>query len=144
MTPSLPFANKTDYKVIVAGSRSIEDPEIVEAAIERSGYNIGEVVTGTCYGPDTFGESWAMKQDIDVRRMPASWDNHGKKAGIVRNKKMATYADALIACWDGKSTGTEQMIDYAHGRKMPVFVTVVGDGDYTNRYYEMALNKIPT
>lgn len=140
----LPFQYSGGMKIIVAGSRSIEDPEVVNAAIERAGYPIDEVVSGTAQGPDTFGENWALKRDIQVSRFPASWSKHGKKAGIVRNKEMAAYADGLIAVWDGSSRGTKHMIDHAHEKKLAAYVSIVGDGDYQNRYYEMALNKIPT
>lgn len=30
---------------------------------------------------------------------------------MIRNDEMATYADMLIAFWDGQSVGTQDMID---------------------------------
>jgi len=33
---------------------------------------------------------------------------------------MAEYADALIACWDGKSKGTKHMIDLAKKANLKV------------------------
>ncbi len=39
-------------------------------------------------------------------RFAADWNKYGKKAGPVRNRKMADYAEALIAVWDGKSRET--------------------------------------
>ncbi|MCS3661794.1 SLOG family protein [Salinibacter ruber] len=140
----LPFTGTTEYTIVVAGSRTIEDPEVTYAAIERSGYPISEVVSGTAHGPDTHGENWAIMNDIPVKRMSADWESKGKKAGMLRNKKMAAYADGVVAVWDGESAGTKQMIDHAHDQKMPVFVSILGGGDYQNRYYDLSLNKIPT
>lgn len=39
--------------------------------------------------------------------------NDEKKAGPIRNAKMADNADALIAFWDGQSRGTKNMIETA-------------------------------
>ena len=37
------------------------------------------------------------------------WNELGKKAGPLRNQKMADYADCGIGFWDGKSKGTKDM-----------------------------------
>lgn len=117
-------------KVIVAGSRGIEDPEVVYRAIEESPFPVTEIVSGTANGPDTYGETWAMLHDIPVKRMPARWDKYGKSAGIKRNERMAAYADALVAVWDGKSRGTKHMIQEAQDADIPTHVVKVVDGMY--------------
>ena len=63
----------------------------------------------------------------NLKQFPADWNNitvpgavikynsYGKYnalAGHQRNAKMGDYADALIAVWNGKSTGTRNMIKY--------------------------------
>lgn len=109
-------------KTIIAGSRSIADPETVAAAVEASGFEIAEVVSGCCRGVDRLGERWARRHGIPIQRFPADWQKHGKAAGPIRNRSMADYADALIAIWDGESRGTANMIEEAEKRGLKVFV----------------------
>ena len=59
------------------------------------------------------------------------WNRYGRKAGILRNRKMAKYADALIAVWDGLSRGTANMIAEMEALGKPVF-RFGGDSDHRN------------
>lgn len=116
---SLPYAY---LKTIIAGSRTITDFETVAEAIKASAFPIVEVVSGAARGVDTLGEEWAEVHKIPIKRFPANWNTHGKKAGPLRNIEMAEYADALIAIWDGESRGTKHMIDEATKHGLQVFV----------------------
>tara|TARA_R100000781_G_scaffold52181_1_gene34280 strand:+ start:2588 stop:2953 length:366 start_codon:yes stop_codon:yes gene_type:complete len=117
-------------KLIIAGSRDITDYGVVENAMQMlimdsliEGFMpITEVVSGTARGADRLGELWATVHNIPIKRMPANWAHHGKRAGYIRNSEMAMYADALIALWDGKSRGTGHMIDLAHQYNIPVHI----------------------
>jgi hypothetical protein len=82
--------------------------------LERCGWKPTVVLSGTARGADTLGEQWAKRNNIPVERYPADWDTHGKRAGFLRNWRMARKGDALIALWDGLSRGTEQMIAAAN------------------------------
>ena len=97
-------------KVIVAGSRSIESLGVVTKAIEDSGFNITEIVSGRAKGVDRLGEHYALVRSIPTKLFPADWDKHGKAAGPMRNREMANYADAAVIIWDGVSKGTKHMI----------------------------------
>ena len=109
-------------KVIIAGGRNITDYAYVEAAVKESGFNITEVVSCCARGADTLGEKYANNNGITIKKFPADWDTHGKRAGCIRNCQMGDYADALIAIWDGESRGTKHMIDYATNKGLEVFV----------------------
>ncbi len=102
-------------KVVVAGSRSITDEDWVHRHITRilADTDQGEIVSGTCYGPDQFGESWAAANNWPVKQFPAQWDTLGRRAGYVRNKTMAQYGTHLIAFLAPESKGTQHMIDLA-------------------------------
>lgn len=112
-------------KVIIAGSRHFSDLNLVFDAIHESGFNITEVVCGKAPGVDTLGEAWAIGYGVPVIPFPAKWKDisvpgavikrgkyglYNALAGHFRNQQMADYADALIAIWDGESTGTKDMI----------------------------------
>lgn len=109
-------------KTIIAGSRSITNPIYVRRAAIDAGWPITEVVCGRARGVDTLGEQWAKRAGVPVVPFIAEWDRYGKSAGIMRNVAMANYADALIAIWDGKSTGTKHMIDIARRKGLKIFV----------------------
>lgn len=116
-------------KLIIAGSRSITDKRVVRTAIEDGDLCFGpvdEIVHGDCSrGVDAVADEIARDMGFDVKRMPAEWDEHGKRAGPIRNGEMAKYADALVAVWDGKSTGTESMINVALVKGLDVHVIQV-------------------
>lgn len=114
-------------RCIIAGSRSIHTYAHVAEAVRRSGYVVSEVVSGHANGVDMLGERWAMVQGVPVRIFHALWGVHGKGAGFKRNEEMATYADALIAVWDGHSRGTAHMIKAMRQHGKPVSVWTLGD-----------------
>jgi hypothetical protein len=109
-------------RTIIAGSRNIEDYELLLDAINASGFSISEILSGKARGVDAMGESYGRKHKIPLKYFPADWNKHGKSAGIRRNIEMAENADALIALWDGKSKGTYHMIETAKKKGLKVFV----------------------
>lgn len=117
----------SSMKVIIAGSRSITDYSVVAEAVEKSGFEITEVVSGCAGGVDRLGEKWAKNHKIPIKKFPAQWSKYGKSAGYVRNGAMARYADALIAVWDGVSRGTKHMMDLAKKEGVKFYIAVKGD-----------------
>lgn len=108
-------------KVIVAGSRSITDFKKVWQAIEESGFQISELVSGGARGVDRLAEEWARDKEIPTRIFRPDW-KLGAVAGPIRNQQMAVYADALIAIWDGKSRGTQDMIKKSQAKGLRVYI----------------------
>lgn len=109
-------------KVIIAGSRDLDDYAYVDNAVYNTDWIIQEVVSGTARGVDTTAIDWALVNGVPVKEFPADWDKHGKGAGYIRNSQMADYADALIAIWDGKSKGTLNMINEMAKRNKPIYI----------------------
>lgn len=134
--------------VIMAGTRTITDPALLEQAVIDSGYEVEIVFCGCADGVDKMAghchdtllnlwiksddcekadwgmeHCWACRHNIPVDHFPAKWDEHGKAAGPIRNREMAGGADALIAIWDGQSRGTADMIRAADEEGLSVFVT---------------------
>lgn len=110
--------------LIIAGSRNIEDYEIVRLAVEESGWwpQITEIVSGGARGVDRLGERLGKRNNMPIRIFPADWLTHGKSAGYKRNRQMAEYADFLVAVWDGKSRGTLNMIEEMRTLDKPVYI----------------------
>lgn len=99
-------------KLIVAGSRHIDDAEFIESILDgfKKDGKLDAIISGLARGPDTIGKEWAEKNGIPVIEFPAEWEKYKNAAGPIRNSKMLEVADALLAFWDGKSSGTKDMI----------------------------------
>lgn len=106
---------------IIAGSRTILNPRLVENAAKDCGWNITEVVNGLAHGVDELGGQWAKKNKIKIKEFPANWEKFGRKAGFLRNEQMANYAEALILIWDGESKGSKMMLDLAKKKGLKIF-----------------------
>ena len=115
-------------KIIVAGSRDYTNFEKVEYELMMY-FKVNElhradveIVSGCAKGVDTLGIQFAEKYGLKLTKFPADWDKYGKSAGYRRNAEMAKYADVLFAFWDGKSKGTQHMINLANDNNLDVHV----------------------
>jgi hypothetical protein len=121
-------------KTIIAGSRTIDKYNLVCEAVTNSGFDITEIVSGGAKGVDEVGERYGKNHAIPVRIFPADWSTHGRSAGPIRNKKMAEYADALVAIWDGSSKGTKHMLNEANDRGLAIYLLRTnGEPVWTNQ-----------
>lgn len=116
------------HRVIVCGSRHWRDRKKI---VDRLFYLPANTVIAVGYNPDKdapkgadrLGYQEAEKLGLTVEPHPALWDQHGKKAGFVRNREMAEAGAVLcIAFWDGLSTGTLDMMTQAVKHGIPVEV----------------------
>ncbi len=105
-------------RVVVAGCRYYDNYPEAEKYIS---FCISDIqrkftlvfVSGCCRGADKLGERYAVEKGYPLERYPARWETEGKKAGPMRNRKMAERGDYFICFWDGESTGTKSLIRYA-------------------------------
>jgi len=98
-------------KIIIAGSRGIHNEAMVINLLNKSPYEITEVVSGHAMGIDQIGEMWARSKGIPISIFSPHYNiDNPENAPLLRNIDMAHYADALIAIWDGQSNGTRHMI----------------------------------
>lgn len=112
-------------RIIIAGSRCVPEQshelkEQVFRILSLLPFKDMEIVSGTCKGADKFGEWFANLFNIPIKKFPADWNTHGKKAGFLRNKEMSEYGTHLIAIWDGESNGTRSMIELAKNKGLKV------------------------
>jgi hypothetical protein len=105
------------FKVIVAGSRSFDDYELLSKKLihflSRFKPENIEIVSGGARGANLLGERFAKEKGCKIKRFIPDWDGKGKSAGYIRNWEMAKYSDACVVFWDGKSKGAKHMIDLA-------------------------------
>lgn len=109
-------------KVIIAGGRDFDNYVLLLESVISSNFDITEIVSGGARGADLVGELLASDLEIPLTRFPADWTKYGRAAGPIRNSEMANYADALIAMWDGESSGTKNMIAQATKQGLGVYI----------------------
>lgn len=116
---------------IIAGGRDCSDRKLMYSALQDLLCTKGDycmprdnvkVIHGGAKGADSMADDWFVVSWCPFDVFPADWDQHGKRAGIMRNLDMADAADALIAFWDGESRGTKHMIETAIKEGLEVHV----------------------
>ena len=86
-----------------------------------------QVIQGGCSGVDEAAKKLCQVLMIDCHEERALWKEHGRAAGPIRNKIMASKADALLLIWDGKSRGSANMKKEMKDLGKPVFEIVIPD-----------------
>lgn len=93
-----------------------------------------EIISGGAKGADTLAIKFAKEYNLNYKVMNADWNKYGKRAGIIRNAEMLTYAISnpndiaiLISFWNGTSKGTKHMIDISNDKGIIVKMMEVGD-----------------
>jgi hypothetical protein len=111
-------------KVIIAGGRNFNDYNLLKLKCNEILANLTdvEIVSGCADGADRLGELYAKDFKYKLKRFPANWGLNGNSAGVIRNKEMANYSDILIAFWDERSKGTQNMIKTAKELNLTVNV----------------------
>lgn len=115
--------NEPTNRIIVCGSRGWHDRErVADRLFDLPVSSI--IVHGAARGADRIAEQEGQKLGLLVEAHPADWEKYGKSAGYRRNELMASLgADLCIAFWDGRSLGTQHMMDLA--KKYGITVEVV-------------------
>lgn len=134
-------------KIIIAGGREVTDYDMLIAALMRSGYwktykKTIEVICGmalswkwheneTIGGADRLGYRFAERNGLIIHEFHADWKTWGSRAGHIRNRDMGHFAlgheGRLLALWDGQSSGTAGMIEFAEEKGLPGYVYRVDD-----------------
>lgn len=134
------YPNPRPVTVLVCGSRTWNDATAMQARLaayvgDRGPSNV-EVVTGGAAGADTMGHLLAVKLGTHSTVMPADWDQHGKRAGFVRNEAMvdvlearrAAGVDVGVEAFSHGTRGTQHTINLARSRGLWVHVEGVEVG----------------
>lgn len=117
---------------LFCGSRNFDDRTIIEVlvhGVESVARLRGRpllIVEGEARGADTLSRVEAEAIGIEVARVPADWDKHGRKAGILRNIEMLeTYRPEIVIAFSDdieNSRGTKHMATIAKRAGVPVYV----------------------
>ncbi|QDH84124.1 hypothetical protein KMC57_gp04 [Achromobacter phage vB_AxyP_19-32_Axy24] len=114
-------------KLIIAGGRDFTNTEyMMESLVSLLNQGLipdsPVLVCGMARGADLTAHDLWSKYGMEIIEVPADWATLGRSAGHIRNAKMGKLADACVAFWDGKSSGTKGMIDYMNKAGKPCWV----------------------
>lgn len=132
-------------KVIIAGSRSFNDYALLKYELDKLFSEPFIVVSGGAKGADSLGEMYANEKGYQIERYLPKWNNlnvpncvvkynsygrpYNAMAGHNRNQEMLNAVienfdrGCVVAFWDGKSKGTENMINIS--KKANIEVKIV-------------------
>lgn len=96
-------------KLAIVGSRGLR---LSNEEIGRFvGDEVTEIVSGGAIGIDRCAASFARERGLALTEFLPDYDSYGKRAPLIRNDRIAEYADAVIAFWDGSSRGTDYTVE---------------------------------
>ena len=111
-----------NYSLAIIGSRDFDDYDLLKEEIGKLP-KPSLIVSGKAKGADSLGEVYAAEFGIPTKIFPALWRPNGeggdfdKGAGMKRNVSIVENADAIIAFWDGVSSGTLNSINLSIMKK---------------------------
>lgn len=73
-------------------------------------------------GADALAIRYADEHQLTKILFPANWKSYKRIADFLRNEDMLSVATHLVVFWDGKSSGTNHMIEIAKAKGIPVWV----------------------
>lgn len=113
-------------RVIVAGSREFTDYALLKKELNRLTKKLDKkkliVLSGGAEGADKLGEKWCFENMVTYERYLPDYEEHGRKAPLIRNTEMVNNADALIAFHLRNSPGTADVISKARKKGLKVKV----------------------
>lgn len=118
--------------IIIAGCRDFNDYELLKKRCDKIIEDINTedpitIISGGALGADRLGERYAQERGYNIKVFSADWDKHGKSAGPIRNQSMVDIGDRLIAFWDKKSKGTEDIITKAFIKSLKTYVVFIDE-----------------
>ncbi len=105
-------------KAAVIGSRGLHVDHLEEYLPE----GVTEIVSGGARGIDACAKSYALRHGLKLTEFLPEYGKYGRGAPLRRNITIIEYADLVVAFWDGKSRGTNYVIDNCKKRNIPVAV----------------------
>ena len=108
-------------KVAIIGSRGIKKCDTSEV-LQHLPSGTRAIISGGAGGVDTWAEEFARTQGLKFVKVVPDYQKYGRKAPVVRNRKLVKQADLVLAVWDYKSRGTAHAIVCCIEEGVPVRV----------------------
>lgn len=123
-----------DVRVIVAGSRlynnyneffPLMDEFYEMLLLKYPGKKIVFVTGKASRGPDDMIIRWCKHYNRPWVEFAANWDEHGKRAGFIRNDEMGEVGTDCIVFWDGLTKGSAHMYRTAMAKGLYVVSVLI-------------------
>ena len=108
-------------KLAVIGSRGI----MIDNLEEYVGEEVKELVSGGAKGVDFCAKTYAQKKGLKITEFLPDYKRFGRGAPLRRNLQIIEYSDAVLAFWDGKSKGTQYVIQESKRMGKPIIVHII-------------------
>ena len=109
-------------KVLVCGGRTFEDEDLLNRELDRlhAEYGFSTLIEGVARGADQLAGVWARSRGVALVEYPARWEEEGRHAALIRNKRMLVEGrpDLVVAFHGGR--GTWHMCKLADDAGVPV------------------------
>ena len=117
-------------RVAVIGSRGLHVDHLEDYLPEGT----TEIVSGGARGVDSCARKYALRHGLKLTEFLPEYEKYGRGAPLRRNVTIIEYADLVLAFWDGKSRGTNYVIDSCKKRNIPVAVYQPAAGSEVNEF----------
>jgi hypothetical protein len=88
-------------KLIIAGSRTFTDYQLLCQTLAPQRHHIAEVLHGGARGADRLGFRWAVRHHVRSRCFAADWERFGKESAKIPGD---SKANATLSATLGKNT----------------------------------------
>ena len=115
------------YRVLVTGSLSFDDDDLLTATLDRvlaDKVNVA-ILSG---GAEVIGERYARERGLGLKQLLADWKLYGRGAKVIRNTQLIEVADHAVFFWDGKNKVVAQLLEKAEAKGIPAEVVRFGQG----------------
>jgi hypothetical protein len=125
-------------KIAIIGSRSFNDLDYAYDKFEqffgtyrdaceyhKGEWDIEAIISGGAKGADSIAEKIADITKIELIVFLPDWNKYGKGAGFIRNEKIISECDVVLAFWDGSSHGTAHSLKLAKQLKRTTIVVYI-------------------
>lgn len=98
-------------RILVFGGRDYNDRQLAFRALDalHAKYPISLIIHGGARGADSLGGEWAAERGVPVKVFMADWNQHGKRAGHLRNQQMLEEGTPEAAVGFPGGRGTADM-----------------------------------
>lgn len=108
-------------KVAVIGSRGLSIENLEDYIPDGT----TEIVSGGAHGVDASAREYALRRGLKLTEYLPEYSRYGRAAPLKRNITIIENADLVLAFWDGKSRGTQYVIDNCKKRNIPLKIYIL-------------------
>lgn len=113
-------------RIAIIGSRNLGNINLAQELDKRITFKDGDIIiSGGARGIDSLAAKYAAEHGLGLIEHLPDYQNNGRCATFIRNRKIVDSADFVIAFWDGASRGTKYTIDYARRKGVESLIVYV-------------------